>query len=52
MKFEESLTSITFETLVENGCKKRKNHEGLYQNGEKIIEFYSSLTVSQLVVPP
>ena len=25
---------------------------GLYQNGEKIIEFYSSLTVSQLVVPP
>ena len=29
LKFEESLTSIKFETLVENGCKKRKNHEVL-----------------------
>ena len=29
MKFEESLTSMKFETLVENGCKKRKNHEVL-----------------------
>ena len=29
MKFGESLTSIKFETLAENGCKKRKNHEVL-----------------------
>ena len=29
MKFEESLTSMKFETLVKNGRKKRKNHEVL-----------------------
>ena len=29
MKFEESLTSMKFETLVENSCKKRKNQEVL-----------------------